>query len=151
MSAGHTDTAENAEILLQVGLLPVLAGLLEAILELLGSAVEDLTDGASELLGAPEGAVGDVDVDRERLVEFVVKDGAEGGEDTLESLDTVAEIKALFATLEEGLLDLGVLLARPLTHDVVKEIYSVNALVAPRGLTLEEGMKVGEVDLAGVT
>jgi hypothetical protein len=56
---------------------------------------------ASELLRAPEGTVGNIDVDRERLLELVVKHRTQGSEDTLESLDTSTKVKALLASLEE--------------------------------------------------
>ena len=42
-------------------------------------------------------------------------------EDTLGSINTTAEIEAGFSALEERLLDLGVLLRRPLAHDDLEE------------------------------
>jgi hypothetical protein len=143
-----TDATEHAEVLLQVRPTPVNPRLLEARGELSRVAVEDLTDGTRKLLGAPEGTVGDIDVDREGLLELVVKDGAEGGEDTLEGLNTTAKVEALFAALEERLLNLGILLRRPLAHDVVEKVDRVDALVAPRSLTLKEGVKGIEINLA---
>jgi hypothetical protein len=108
-----------------------------------------LTDGAGQLLSTPESTVGDVDVDRQRLVEPVIQDGAKGGEDTFESLNTTTKVKANLSALEEGLLNLSVLLRRPLAHDVIKEVDGVDALVGPRGLTIEKGVQADEVNLAG--
>jgi hypothetical protein len=148
VGGGNTNATKDAEVLLQMRLTPVSPRLLEARGELGGSAVEDLADGTRELLGAPEGTVGDVDVDRERLLKLVVEDWAKGSKDTLEGLNPSTKVEALLAALEERLLDLGVLLRRPLAHDMVEEVDRVNALVAPRSLTLEEGVKAVEVDLA---
>jgi hypothetical protein len=128
---------------------PVLEGSLEISSELGRTAVEYLADSAGELLGAPEGTVGDVDVDRERLVELVVEDRTKRGEDTLESLDTAAKVETLLAALEEGLLDLSVLLRRPLAHDMVEEIDSVDAVSGPGSLTVQEGLEMNKIDLAG--
>lgn len=77
---------------------------------------------------APEGTVGNVDVDREVLAELVVKDRTKRSEDTLESLHTTAKVETLLAALEERLFDLCVLTRRPLSHEVVNEINRVNAL-----------------------
>jgi len=110
-------------------------------------AVEDLNDGTSELLRTPEGTVGNIDVDGQRLLELVIKNRAKGGKDTLESLDTAAKIETLLAALEEGLLDLSVLLRGPLPQDVVEEVDRVNAVVVPADLTVEESSHTGEVDL----
>jgi hypothetical protein len=148
VSRGDADTLELAEVLLEVRVPPVAKGSLVQGGVLGRAAVEHLTDSTSELLRAPEGTVSDVDVDRERLLELVVEDWTKGGEDTLEGLYTTAKVEALLAALEEGLLDLGVLLGRPLAHDMVEEVDSVDAFGGPRGLTLEEVVQVGEVDLA---
>jgi len=129
---------------------PILGGLLEALDELGWAAVEDLTDSTGELLGAPEGTVGDIDVDGQRLIEVLVKDWAERGKDTLEGLNTATKIEALLAALEERLLDLCVLLRRPFAHDMIEEVDGVDALCRPGHLTLQEGIEVVEVDLAGV-
>ena len=83
---------------------------------------------ASELLRAPEGAVGNVDIDGQRLDKLVVKDGAKRGKDALEGLDTSTKVEALLAALEKRLLDLSVLLGRILAHQVVEEIDRVDAL-----------------------
>jgi hypothetical protein len=135
--------------LLQVGVLPVLLSILVHGDKLRRIAVEDLADCTGKLLGTPEGAVGDIDIDRERLVELVIENGAQRGEDTLESLDTATKIEALLAALEEGLLDLGVLLRWPLSHDMVEKVDRVDAVSRPRSLTGEESLEVDEVDLAG--
>lgn len=151
VSGGDADTLECAKVLLEVGVLPVGAGGVEALDELWRITVEDLADSASELLGAPEGAVGDVDVDRERLAEVLIEDRAKRGEDALEGLNAATKIEALLAALEERLLDLGVLLRRPLTHDVVQEVDDVDALRGPGDVTLQEGVEVVEVDLTSMT
>ena len=96
-----TDAAEDAEVLLQVRVAPIASSLLEAYSKLRRSAVEDLTDSTSELLRAPEGTIGNIDVDREGLVEFVIENRTEGRKDTLEGLDTAAKVEALFTALEE--------------------------------------------------
>jgi hypothetical protein len=98
-------------------------------------------------LSTPEGAIGNVDVDGERLVELVVEHGTQGSEDALESLNTSTEVETLLAALEERLLDLSVLLRRPLTHEVVEEVNGVDALGGPRGLAVEEGVETVEVHL----
>jgi hypothetical protein len=149
VSGRNTNATEDAKVFLQVRTTPVRPGCLEARSKLGGIAVEDLTDGTRKLLGAPEGTVGDVDVDRERLLELVVEDWAKGSEDTLEGLNTSTKVEALLAALEERLLDLGVLLRGPLAHDVVEEVDRVDALVAPGSLTLKEGVKAVEIDLTG--
>jgi hypothetical protein len=149
VGGGNTDATEDAKVLLQVRPTPVNPRLLEARGELSRIAVEDLADGTRKFLGAPEGTVSDIDINRERLLELVVKDGAEGREDTLESLNTTTKVEALFTPLEEGFLDLSILLRRPLAHDVIEEVDRVNALVAPGSLTLEKGVKAVKVDLAG--
>lgn len=112
------------------------------------TTVEDLTDGTGQLLGAPEGAIGDIDVDRESLLELLVENRAERGKDTLESLDATAEIEPLLAALKERLLDLGVLLARTLSHDMVKEVDGVDAIRRPGSLAIKEGTEMVEVNLA---
>jgi len=129
MGGRDPNTAEDAEVLLEVRIPPIAAGLLEARHELLWVAVEDLTDSSGELLSAPEGAIGDVDVDGQRLLEIVIKDRAERSEDALEGLYTTAKVEALLTTLEERLLDLRVLLGGPLAHDVIEEVDGVDALV----------------------
>ena len=95
---------------------------------------------------APEGAICDIDIHRQRFVELVIKDGSKRREDALESLDAAAKVMAYFTTLKEGLLDLSVLLRGPLPQDVVKEVDRVNAVVVPANLTVEESSHTGEVD-----
>ena len=98
---------------------------------------------------APEGTVGDIDVHGQGLVEFVIENWTKRSEDTLERFNTSAEVETLFATLEEGLLDLCVLSRWELAHNMVEEVDRVNALGGPGGLTVQEGLKTAEVDLAG--
>lgn len=102
----------------------------------------------SKLLGAPEGTVSDIDIDGQRLVELVVENRTKRGKDAFESLDTASEVEALLATLEEGLLDLGILPGRRLAHNMIKKVDGVNALGGPRGLAIEECLQAAEVDLA---
>jgi hypothetical protein len=45
--------------------------------------------------------------------------------------------------------DLSVLLRRPLAHDVVHEVDSVDAVGGPGSLSVEEGLQVNKVDLTG--
>jgi hypothetical protein len=85
VGSGNSKTTKDAKVLLQVRPTPVNRGLLEARGELSRAAVEDLVDSARKLLGALEGIVGDIDVDRKRLPELVVENWAEGGEDTLKA------------------------------------------------------------------
>jgi hypothetical protein len=119
VGSGHSDLLELAKVLLENGAPPVTESILVHGRELGWVTVEGLTDGAGELLSTPKGTIGDVDVDGQGLVELIVQDGAKGREDTLESLNTTAKVVANFSALKEGLLDLGVLLRRPLAHDVV--------------------------------
>lgn len=112
-------------------------------------AVESLNDSTSERLSTPEGAVGDVDVDSKRLLQLVIQAGPKRGEDTLESLRATAEIETLLAALEEGLLDLRVLLAWGFAHEMVEEVDRIDAVMRVRGTAVQEGLETGEVDLAG--
>jgi hypothetical protein len=146
-----TNAAEYTKISPHARILPITLGLLEALHKLWNSTVEDFGHSLSKTLGAPEGTVGDIDVDGEGLLEIVIEDRAKGSKDTFEGLDTSTEIEALLSTLEERLLDLGVLLRRPLTHDVVEEADCLNRLWAPCSLTSKEGVKGVKVDLASVT
>jgi hypothetical protein len=114
-------------------------------------AVEYLSNGSGELLGTPKGSVGNVDVERQGPLEIAVVDWTKRREDTLESLNASTEVETLFATLEEGLLDLGVLSGRLFTEDVIQEVDRVDAFGGPGSLTLQEGGESAEVDLAGMT
>ena len=78
---------------------------------------------------APEGAICDIDIHRQRFVELVIKDGSKRREDALESLDAAAKVMAYFTTLKEGLLDLRVFPGRTFTHQVIEEVDGVNVLI----------------------
>jgi hypothetical protein len=148
MGGRYSNLLELTEVLLEHRTFPVAKSGLVHGRKLRRAAVEDLADGASELLSTPEGTVGDVDVDRQGFVELIIQDGTERGKYTLESLNTAAKVEANLSALEEGLLDLGVLLRRPLAHDVIEEVDSVDAFGGPRGLTVEERVQTNEVNLA---
>lgn len=148
MGSRNANSLEATEVLLQYGAPPVTQGVLERGRELGWCTAESLSDGLSELLCAPECTVGDIDVDGQTLVKLVVQDGAEGGKDAFEGLHAASKIKTLFTTLKERLLDLSVLLGRPLAHDVIEEIDRVDAVSGPGCLTAKESLEVDEVDLA---
>ena len=82
-------------------------------------------------MGAPEGAICDINIYRQRFVVLVIKDGSKRSEDALESLDAAAKVMAIFTVLEEGLLDLRVFLRRTFTHQVVVEVDGVDVLGRP--------------------
>lgn len=113
-------------------------------------ANKDLSEGTQNLLGAPKGTVGHVNVDRQGLLETVIEDRAQGRKDTLERFDTAAKVVALLAAREEGLLDLGILLGRVFAHKVVHEIDCVDAITGPRLFSIKEVLEAGEVNLASV-
>ena len=82
---------------------------------------------------APEGAICDIDIHRQRFVELVIKDGSKRREDALESLDAAAKVMAYFTTLKEGLLDLRVFPGRAFSHQgmVESEGFMVSMFAAP--------------------
>lgn len=65
MCRRYTYFLELAEVPLEHGALPVTSGVLVHGGELRRVTVEDLANSAGELLSTPEGAVGDIDVDRQ--------------------------------------------------------------------------------------
>lgn len=116
---------------------------------MLRSAAEALGYSTTQGLRAPEGAIGDINVNSQSLGELLIETGAKRREDTLERLNTTAEVKAILTTLEEGFLDLRVLQAGAFAHEVVKEVDGVNALSRVGGLPIQEKLERGEVELAG--
>ena len=65
--------------------------------------------------------------------------------------NTSTEIGTGLAALEEGLLDLGILLRRQFAHDMIEKIDRVNAISRPRSGARKPGSEVVEVNLASAS
>ena len=107
MGGRYSNLLELTEVLLEHRTFPVAKSGLVHGRKLRRAAVEDLADGASELLSTPEGTVGDVDVDRQGFVELIIQDGTE----KVDSVDAFGGPRGL--TVEERVQTNEVNLACP--------------------------------------
>ena len=150
---GHGEALETSKVLPQNGLLPVaLLGAHEHSLKVRNILhLENLEDSTTKCLRTPESSVGNINIDRERLLEVLTKTRSKGRKATLESLNSLTKIKAILATIKERLLDLNILLSRTFTENVIEEIHGVNAARRPLGLAIQEQAQMMKVHRGSVT